>query len=132
MFSLRRLPPESDMADPRGAVAKLGEEAAVQYLSRAGYAVVDRNYRCPAGEVDVVARVGRELVFAEVRTRTGPAFGTPEDSITPPKAAKMSACALTYLAERGAGPTSWRVDFIAVDVRGGRVTQIRHLKNALQ
>lgn len=120
------------MTDPRRAVAKLGEDAAVQYLARAGYTILDRNYRCRAGEIDVIARDGNQLVFAEVRTRTGPAFGTPEDSVTHAKSTKMSACALAYLAERPAALGPWRVDFLAVDVRAGRVTQIRHLKNALQ
>jgi putative endonuclease len=120
------------MADRRGAVARLGEDAAAQYLAGAGYTVLDRNYRCAAGEVDVVAREGNVIVFAEVRARSGPTFGTPEDSVTKAKAGKMAACAMTYLAARPARHSSWRVDFIAVDVRAGRVAQIRHLKNALQ
>ena len=120
------------MADPRRLVAKLGEDAAAQYLARAGYTLLDRNYRCRSGEIDIVAREGEELVFMEVRARSSASFGSPEDSVTAAKAAKMSACALEYLAERAVRTASWRVDFLAVDVRGGRVTQIRHLKHALR
>ncbi len=111
--------------------AALGEDAAAQYLAHVGYTIVERNYRCRAGEVDVVARDGDQLVFVEVRTRSSPRFGTPEESITSTKAAKMADCAFSYLAERGAA-RSWRIDFVGVDVQGGRVVRLRHLKHALE
>ena len=80
------------------ATGTLGEDLAAQYLERAGLAIVERNYRCKAGEIDVVAQDGSELVFAEVRTRSGAAFGTPEESVTARKRRKMAECAFTYLA----------------------------------
>jgi len=115
----------------RGTVARLGEEAAAQHLARNGYAILARNYRCRAGEIDVVARdPSGSIVFVEVRARSGATFGTPEESITTVKSGKMVACAMTYLAEHGA-EQDWRIDFVGVDVRQGRVVRLRHLKHAL-
>jgi putative endonuclease len=119
------------VSDRRRTVATLGEEAAAQYLHRAGYAILARNYRCPAGEIDIVAQDGPQLVFVEVRTRSSRRFGTPEESITRTKRAKMAECAYAYLAEQRV-TQPWRVDFVGVDVEGGRVRAIRHLKHALE
>jgi putative endonuclease len=119
------------VADRRRATAALGEAAAAQYLANAGYTIVERNYRCRAGEIDIVARDGDQLVFVEVRTRSSARFGTPEESITRAKADKMRACAFTYLVERDV-TRAWRIDFIGVDVHGGRVATLRHLKHALE
>jgi putative endonuclease len=119
----------------RRAIGTLGEQAAADYLARAGYQIIKRNYRCRAGEVDIVARDGHTLVFVEVRTRTGASFGLPEESITAAKGSRMVATALTYLAEQGEqtdADAEWRVDLIAVDVQGGRVARLRHVKHALQ
>ena len=116
----------------RRAVAKLGEDAAAQYLANVGYAIVARNYRCHAGEIDIVARHGTELIFVEVRARSGSGFGTPEESVTRTKSTKMAACALEYLAEHAASGSTWRIDFVGVDVSAGRITHLRHLRHAVE
>jgi putative endonuclease len=116
--------------DRRREVAALGEAAAAQYLQNLGYAIVARNYRCRAGEIDVIAGDDDALVFVEVRTRSSRRFGTPEESITRNKAAKMAACALEYLGAHGS-TCPWRIDLIAVEVQGNRVCQLRHVKHAL-
>ncbi len=114
------------------ATGERGEDLAAHYLERAGLSIVERNYRCKAGEIDVVALDGEELVFAEVRTRSGAAFGTPEDSITARKRRKMAECAFSYLAERGAHGRSWRIDLVAVELDRGHVVRVDHYKHVLQ
>ena len=116
---------------PRGAVGRFGEAAAVQYLARSGYEIVQRNYRCRRGEIDVVARDGAELVFVEVRTRTSDHFGTAAESITALKARHMEACALTYLQDHAPSCAAWRVDVIAIRLAHGRVAHLEHFKHAL-
>ena len=74
------------MTTARQSVAQLGEAAAARYLQHAGHSIVVRNYRCPYGEIDIVARDGPSLVFVEVRARSSDRFGTPEESITAAKA----------------------------------------------
>jgi putative endonuclease len=116
-------------------VARLGEDAAVQHLERLGWTILQRNYRCSAGEIDVVGRDGTELVFVEVRTRSNARFGAPEESVTAAKSRQMARCALTYVAterQPAAAWTTWRIDFIAVEVERGRVRRLEHYKHALQ
>ena len=114
------------------ATGELGEDLAAHFLERSGLAVLERNYRCKAGEIDVIAQDGDELVFAEVRTRSGAAFGTPEESLTVRKRRKMAECAYSYLAERGAHGRTWRVDLVAIELDRGRVVRVDHYKHVLQ
>ena len=74
------------MVDRRRVTAALGEAAAAQYLAHVGYTIVERNYRCRTGEIDLVAWDGDQLVFVEVRTCSSARFGTPEESVTRSKA----------------------------------------------
>ena len=109
---------------------RLGEDAACELLRSKGFRIVERNWRVRAGEVDVIARRGEVLVFAEVKSRTGTAFGEPEESVTPAKARRLRALAAEYLAqaeERG----EVRFDVIAVMLdSAGVVLEIRHLADA--
>ena len=114
------------------ATGEMGENLAALYLERTGLTVIERNYRCKAGEIDLVAQDGTELVFAEVRTRAGSSFGSPEESITTRKQRRMAECALSYLAERGAHGRSWRVDLLAIELDHGRVVRVDHYKYVLQ
>ena len=103
----------------RGArigLGRRGEELAVQELVGRGYTIVDRNWRCRIGEVDIVACLSEVLTFFEVRTRRGDRFGLPEESLTPTKRQRMIDVALTYLAECDLGDVDWRVGFIAVEM----------------
>ena len=116
----------------RAVTGNLGEQLAASHLERLGISVLERNYRCRAGEIDLVAQDGEELVFVEVRTRTSTAFGLPEDSITPRKQRKLAECALSYLAAHTAHGRPWRIDVIAVQLDRGRVVRLDHYKHALQ
>lgn len=110
----------------------LGERAARGYLERAGLTVLDTNFRCPHGEIDIVARNAEEVVFVEVRTRRGRDFGSPEESITAAKARRLIATAQTYLQSRDDLPPDWRIDLVAVDVDSrGRIARIERTENAV-
>ena len=110
-----------------------GEEIAAGYLRQQGYTILARNWRCPAGEVDIVAREGETLAFVEVRTRrAGGRLGTPEESVTPRKQARMVEVAQTYLQEAGLDDAAWRLDVVAIEVGGrGEVTRIDLIRCAV-
>jgi len=94
-------------------------------LTRQGHEIVTRNWRCPAGEVDVVARRDEVWTFFEVRTRRGQEFGTPEESLTPAKQQRMIDVALTYLGEHDLNDVDWRVGLVAVEMdRAGRLQRL--------
>src|SRR3990167_5936439 len=87
------------MSRERKEVGRWGEELAAKYYRERGYMVVDRNWRCRYGEIDLVcARLGA-LYFVEVKTRRGLMFGYPEEAITPQKWQRMLACGQAYLAQ---------------------------------
>jgi putative endonuclease len=91
-------------------------------LVRRGYEIVERNWRCPVGEVDIVVRRGGVWAFFEVRTRRGRAYGTPEESLTPTKRQRMMDVALTYLAEHELVDADWRLGMVAIEMdRAGRI-----------
>ena len=113
-------------------LGEAGERAARGYLESKGYAILDTNFRCSYGEVDIIAQEGDCLVFLEVRTRRGASFGSPEESITPDKERKLIATAETYIQSRTGLPEQWRIDLVAVDVDGqGRITRIERTENAV-
>jgi putative endonuclease len=111
-----------------------GEELARRHLKKKGYKLIESNYRCPRGEIDVVAKKGRELVFVEVRAKTGDAFGTPEESITAAKISHLIATAHHYRASHENLPEAWRIDVVAIelDEKGGarRIEIIEHALGA--
>ena len=120
------------MPDPRHALGRLGEDLAVQHLVRQGYVVLERNYRCRIGEVDIVARDGDRTAFVEVRTRRGSNFGTPEESVTVRKQARLAAVARNYLQEKELEEVDWGIDVVAVEFRpDGILMRIELIRNAV-
>ncbi len=110
-----------------------GEQIAATYLERQGYSLVERNWRCPVGEVDIVARDGECLVFVEVRTWRSDRYGTPEASITPRKQARMLDVAQSYLQASGLDNVAWRIDVIAIEMEDfGEVRKLNHIQNAVE
>ena len=91
------------------------------------------NYRSRWGEVDIVAQQGEELVFIEVRTRRGAAFGTPEESVTAAKSRRLIATAQDYLQTHGLEQSQWRIDLVSIrlDV-AGKLLGVNHLENAVE
>ncbi len=114
-------------------VGKTGEQAACNALQKKGYRILERNYRCRQGEIDIVARHKGCLVFIEVRSKTGSAFGTPGESITSQKKQKLVSSALEYMGSHRDLPEDWRIDFVAVelDPANGRPTRIEITENAV-
>ncbi len=108
------------LTTPQGRLGQWGEGHARRYLEGKGYTVSATNYRCRWDEVDIVARHGEELVFVEVRTRRGAAFGTPEESVTAAKSQRLIATAQDYLERNGLEQSQWRIDLVGIrlDVAG--------------
>jgi putative endonuclease len=98
----------------RQRLGRWGEDLAARYLERLGCTTLARNWRCPAGEVDLIIREGAFLAFVEVRTRHPSAYGSPEESITPDKLSHMLAVAQTYVYEQ-AWEGNWRLDVVAIE-----------------
>lgn len=120
------------MTSRRQQLGRWGEELAARRLVSEGYRILSRNYRCPAGEVDLIADDGNCLVFVEVRTRRGDGWGTPEESVTKRKQARLVAVAESYLAEQELEDIDWRIDVVAVEVgAGGRVRRVDIVRNAV-
>ncbi len=120
------------MTRRRQRLGRLGERLTVEALAARGYTIVARNWRCPAGEIDIVAQHGDTLVVVEVRTRRGQAYGTPEESVTPAKQAKLVELGQTYVQEHDwDGP--WRIDVVAVQFsRSGHLERLTIIENAVQ
>ena len=119
------------MKGARKKLGQRGEELAVAYLEKQGYIVRERNWRCPVGEMDIVAEDGDCLVFVEVRTRRGREYGTPEESVTPAKQAKLVEVAQTYLQEHS-WDGDWRIDVVAVEMTSrGKLLRVELIKNAV-
>ncbi len=113
-------------------IGRLGEDLAARYLQSQGYTILERNYRCQGGEIDLVAVEGSCLVFVEVRTRRSRRFGTPEESVTPWKKERLLRAAQSYVAERG-WEGFWRIDLLAIEVSPrGSVRRINLIKNAVE
>ncbi len=121
------------MADSRRRLGRRGEDYAAQRLAALGYTLHERNWRCTAGEIDLVAEQRGALVFVEVRTRRGDRLGTPEESITPAKRARLIAAAQTYLDEHSQTDRDWRIDVVAIDIGlRGEVTRCEVIENAIE
>jgi putative endonuclease len=117
----------------RAATGRAGEEAASQYLVSLSYRLLERNWRCRIGEIDLIADDGGTLVFVEVRSRTNPTrFGTAVEAITDRKRRQVREVAAYYLMQRKAATTpSVRCDVVAVTFRpDGSVAELKHIPGA--
>jgi putative endonuclease len=110
------------------AIGQYGEDLAAKHLVAAGFAILERNWRCELGEIDIVARDGDTLVVCEVKTRRGLNYGSPLESITYRKLATLRSLAGRWLSQYGARPPQIRIDVVAVLIpHGGRPT-VDHVK----
>jgi len=112
---------------------KLGEQLACAELKNKGYKIIETNYRCRQGEIDIVAHHNNSLVFIEVRTKTGHAYGAPEESVTALKKQHLASTAVEYLNSHRGLPENWRIDFVAVelDPLTNKATRVEIIENAL-
>lgn len=106
---------------PKDALGRYGEDLAVEHLRRQGLVILARNWRCPVGELDVVARDGSTLVICEVKTRRSRAYGSPLEAVGPRKVRRLRELALHWLDEQGIHVPDIRFDVIGiVQPREGR------------
>ena len=115
---------------PTNDLGRHGERIAAIYLADAGLRLLDRNWRCRDGELDIVAREGDSLVFCEVKTRRGVGFGHPVEAVTPVKQRRMRTLAQRWLAAHEEHAPELRFDVVGVLVRPGRPALVTHLRAA--
>lgn len=111
-------------------IGERGENAAVRYLERFGYEIIDRNWSCPAGEVDIVAWDLNTLVFVEVKTRTSIEAGFPSEAVDAEKRSRYEKIAAWYLSDSEFVDVSVRFDVIAMLVVGEDRAFVKHYCNA--
>ena len=105
----------STTAAQRQALGAYGEALAARHLVAQGMVLLDRNWRCAEGELDLVLRDGHDLVVCEVKTRRGVACGTPHEAITPAKLARLQELAVRWLHEHEVPhPPGIRIDLVAI------------------
>lgn len=115
----------------RGELGRRGEDAAAAYIERTGMQLVERNWRCKAGEIDLIAWDGPTLVLCEVKTRRSVARGTPEDAISPTKQKRIARLAATYVASLDRVP-SVRFDAVTLLVLSDDRALLRHHRAAFE
>jgi len=109
-------------------LGKRGETLAAAFLVDAGYDILDRNWRCRQGEIDVVALDGDETVFVEVKTRSSIAFGHPLEAITIQKLARLRRLAAAWCGEHPGSRRRIRIDAIAIIAPPGGPVQFEHVR----
>jgi putative endonuclease len=112
------------------AVGAYGERVAEAHLRGQGMVILDRNWRCPAGELDIVAREGDVLVFCEVKTRRGVGFGHPVEAVTGVKQRRLRTLAHRWLAAHDEHAPELRFDVVGILVRPDRPAVVTHLRAA--
>jgi putative endonuclease len=114
----------------KDALGRFGEDVAVRHLTDAGFGILERNWRCREGEIDIVARDGRFIVFCEVKTRSGTGFGLPAEAVGRAKAARLRRLAARWLAERRPGDADVRFDVVAIRRSPSAPLLVEHIRDA--
>jgi putative endonuclease len=117
--------------DGKLLLGQQGERIAEQYLKSKGYKLVERNYRCAAGELDLIVLDRRVVVFVEVKTRTGQGFGTPLEAVEIRKQRKMIQAAQFFMSAKGLHQRDARFDVVGVSWIG-RDPVVEHIENAFE
>lgn len=112
-------------AQAKQALGRYGEQLAERHLVEQGMQVLDRNWRCDEGEIDLVLRDGDVLVVCEVKTRSSVDYGTPHEAVTPEKLGRLQRLGERWVQARGVRPAETRVDVVAVvrPLRGSSVLE---------
>lgn len=117
----------------RKETGNLGEKLVRDHLKKRHHRILETNYNCTYGEIDIISKQKDTLVFTEVRTKTGSDFGTPEESITRTKRGRMRSCALYYLQTHENPGKTWRIDVAAVEMdKNGKPSRIEFIENAVE
>ena len=109
------------------ALARFGEDVAARYVESLGMRILDRNWRCRHGELDIVARSEATLVIVEVKTRASQTCGPPIEAVTPRKVRRLRQCALAWLDARQLHAPNVRFDVVGVACREAGAPIIEHL-----
>jgi len=109
-----------------------GEQLALKKIKRLGYKKIIRNYRCPLGEVDLIARDGDTLVFIEIKTRKEKSIGYAKEAVDARKQQQLSKAALAYMKSNDCSDARARFDVVAINLRRNSAPQIEVVKNAFE
>lgn len=113
--------------DSRTTLGRQGEDIAAGHLRERGFEILDRNWHCTVGELDIVAKRDRGFVFVEVKTRRSTRFGHPLEAITPEKALRLRVLARAWMREHGvSGPI--RIDAVGILLGEGSVKRLDHVE----
>ncbi|MCK5913731.1 MAG: YraN family protein [Desulfuromusa sp.] len=118
------------MTDARLTLGAWGEDQATDYLRQQGMKIIERNFRTPVGEIDIIARDKNDLVFAEVKTRRSYLFGTPQEAVGQRKQRQIIRTAQWYLKNNKNEKLQPRFDVVAILCQSDGTAQITHLPDA--
>ena len=114
----------------RHEVGRIGEELAVEYLLKSKYEIIQRNFMCRQGEIDIIAKEADEFVFVEVKTRTNQLYGKPVDAVNSKKVKHVYKAIEYYIYKNKIQDKNIRIDIIQVYLKGKKA-HINHIKNAI-
>ena len=107
-----------------------GEQKAVEYLNSQGMSILQRNFRCPSGEIDIIAEDKGTIVFVEVKTRSNDIFGLPQEAVDYHKQKKLVHIAALYLQKKKLLNQSCRFDVISIIMKNNKTIAMKHFINA--
>jgi putative endonuclease len=113
-------------------LGELGESIAVSFLQGLGMRIVERNFSCVCGELDIVAKDGKTVVFVEVKCRKDKRYGPPQLAVTPFKQRQISKAALVWLTKKRLNDVEARFDVVAILLRDHNLPEIEHIRNAFE
>ncbi|MFZ5639925.1 MAG: YraN family protein [Bacillota bacterium] len=118
------------MSGYKKELGQAGEEAAVNFLTKNGYKILTRNFRCRSGEIDIIARDGDYLVFVEVKTRSGARFGLATEAVNYRKQQRLQKLAAYYILATGNNNVDCRFDVVTIQPDQNYNWNIEIIKNA--
>ena len=113
----------------KDVLGRFGESLAVRHLRDDGMTILDRNWRCAIGEIDIVAREANTLIICEVKTRSSLRYGSPFDAVTEAKLHRLERLALAWIRDRGVRPSAIRIDVLSVLRPSTGATVVEHIRD---
>ena len=117
--------------DEKKELGKKGEQLALEFLKKKGYRIIEKNYVCKLGEMDIIAKEKDTLAFIEVKTRTSTTFGPPQSAVNSKKQMQLSKVALYFLKEKGVEDVKARFDVVAI-LLGPKGEEIELIRDAFE